>query len=377
MTERYTPRERVALILNHQEADRVPLDIGSTAGSFTNTTFKMLKKHFGITSEDLVPRPDASAAYYNDDLLEALGSDFRHIFLMPPDSWSFEPDENGTTRSEWGMEKRKIEGLTEIVSAPLKDATVDDLASYPWPDPEDPGRVRGLKERIEHLYNNTDYALASRAVSHGFFELAWELRGMENFMVDMLVDREFAEALLDKTLEIQMGLYTALLKDAGPYLQVVETADDYGMQTGPLMSVELFRELIKPRRKKLNEHIKSLAPNCKVFHHTCGSVFDLLPDLMEAGVDILNPCQPLAAKMDSEGLKKEFGNKICFHGAIDEQAALPGTIEQLEAEIEKRIDALSPGGGYIVASTSNIQDDTPLENILFYIKKVKDYGVYR
>lgn len=376
MSDKYTSRERVARILNHQEADRVPLDIGSTAGSFTNDTFIKLKKHFGIESEDIIPRPDASAAYYNDDLLDALGSDFRHVFLMPPDSWSSEPDADGMIKSEWGMEKKKIDGLTEIVSAPLSTATVSDIASYPWPDPEDPGRVRGLKERIENLYNNTDYALASRAVSHGFFELAWELRGMENFLVDMLVDPEFAEALLDKTLEVQMGLYTALLKDAGPYLQIVETADDYGTQTGPLMSVELFRNMIKPRRKKLNDHIRSLAPNCKIFHHTCGSVYDLLPDLIEAGVDVLNPCQPLAAKMESADLKKDFGDKICFHGAIDEQAALPGTLEQLNDEIEKRIDALSSQGGYIVASTSNIQDDTPLENILFYLKKVKEYGVY-
>ncbi len=376
MTQSITSRERVNRILNHQEADRVPLDIGSTAGSFTNKTFQMLKKHFGILSEDIVPRPDASAAFYNDDLLEALGSDFRHVFLMPPDAWDPHPDKDGIITSEWGMKKKKVEGLTEIISAPLAEAGIENLNDYPWPDPEDPGRVRGLKERIESLYNNTDYALASRAVSHGFFELAWELRGMENFLVDMLTDREFAEALLDRTLEIQMGMYTALLRDAGPYLQIVETADDYGMQTGPLMSLELFRELIKPRRRKLNDHIRSLAPDCRIFHHTCGSVYDLLPDLIEAGVEILNPCQPLASKMESERLKADFGDRICFHGAIDEQAALPGSLDQLGREIEKRIDALSPGGGYIVASTSNIQDDTPLENILFYIKKVKEYGVY-
>jgi uroporphyrinogen decarboxylase len=374
--DKMIPRKRVELTLGHQEADRVPIDIGSTANNFTNALFFRLKDFLGITSQDILMRPDESAAYYNDDLLEKLGSDFRHVFLMPPDNVNFKVGPDGCTVNDWGLKKRKINGLTEIVNSPLSDADMDDIDKYNWPNPGDPGRVRGLKERAKFLYEHTNYALASRAVSHGFFELAWELRGMENFLVDMAIDKEFANKLLDKTLEIQMGLYEALLKDAGSYLQMVETADDYGTQNGPIMSPAMFREMIKPRRKELNCFIKQLAPNAKIFHHTCGSVYMIIDDLIDTGIDILNPVQPLAKDMDSYMLKKKFGDKLCFHGGIDEQQALPGSKEQLEQEIKQRIDAFSPGGGYIVAPTSNFQDDTPIENILFYLEFVKNYGKY-
>ena len=119
----------------------------------------------------------------------------------------------------------------------------------------------------------TDYAIAARAVSHGFFELAWELRGMENLLMDMLIDKDFANRLMDKILEIQIGFYDVLLSACGEYLQVVETGDDYGTQRGPIMSPELFWEMIVPRRKKLNDFIRSKAPQAKIFHHTCGSVY--------------------------------------------------------------------------------------------------------
>lgn len=143
-----------------------------------------------------------------------------------------------------------------------------------------------------------------------------------------------------------------------------------------MMSPEMFREFIKPRRKELNTVINELAPKAKVFHHSCGSITKIIDDLIDTGVDILNPVQPLAVGMDSFKLKKDFGDRICFHGGIDGQKALPGSKELLEKEIKTRIDAFAPGGGYIIAPTSNFQDDTPLENIFFYIDCVKKYGQY-
>jgi len=372
-----TSRERVALAINHKQPDRVPVDMGSTASGFTNHTFFKLKEVLGVTSPDILMRPDESASYYNDELLEKLGGDFRHVFLLPPDNFEIQYKEDGTFTNELGIEKKLIAGLAQNSSCPLADAeTVEDIDKYPLPDPYNKGRVKGMKERAEHLYNNTTYAIAARSVSHGFFELAWELRGMENFFVDMMVDKKFANRLLDKTLEYQMGLYDNLLSAVGPYVQIVETADDYGTQSGPIMSPELFKEMILPRRKKLNEFIKSKAPNAKIFHHTCGSVYKLLDYIIETGVDILNPVQPLAADMDSFRLKKEFGDRICFHGAIDEQVALVGDLKTLEEEVKTRISAFAPGGGYIMAPTSNFQDDMPIENILNFVSLAKKYGTY-
>jgi len=372
-----TSRERVACILAHRKPDCVAVDMGSTASGFTNATFARLKEHFGITSPDFMSRPDESAAYYNDELLEKLGGDFRHLFLMPADSYHFSLDENGVGVSEWGIGKRSLNGMLQNCTNPLADAEEEDIDAYPWPDPWAPGRDRGLRERAEYLYHHTDYALAARAVSHGFFELAWELRGMENFLADMLADQEFASHLLDKTLEVQMGMYDVLLSACGPYVQIVETADDYGTQNGPLISPELFREMILPRRKKLNDFIRSKAPNAKIFHHTCGSVYRLLDSLIECGVDVLNPVQPGALDMDTDRLQREFGSRIIFHGGIDEQTALIGSTETLRDEMRRRVATLGRDGGYIMAPTSNFQDDMPLENILHFAEYARELGQYQ
>ena len=161
---------------------------------------------------------------------------------------------------------------------------------------------------------------------------------------------------------------------AAEYL--VETADDYGTQTGPFMSPELFREMIAPRRKKLNDFIRSKAPNAKIFHHTCGSVYLLLDDLIAAGVDVLNPVQPSAKDMQGEKLQPEFGSRIIFHGSVDEQTALVKPMEVLREKIAHQCATLGRDGGYIVAPTSNFQNDMPLENIVNFASIVHEFGTF-
>jgi len=370
-------RKRVECILAHKKPDRVAVDIGSTASGLTNPTMKRVKEYFGITSKDINFRPDESASFYNDEVLEALGSDFRHVFLMPSETANEYYNEQGVMVNEWGIEKTIKTGLSQNSSTPLANVeSVDELLSYRWPNPYAPGRNRGIKERIEYLYHNTEYALAARSVSHGIFELAWELRGMENLLCDMMLDKEFANALLDKTLEIQIGLYDVLLEDTGKYVQMVETADDYGTQKGPIMSPELFDEMILPRRKKLNDFIHSKAPQAKIFHHTCGSIYKLLPNLIESGVQVLNPVQPSAADMNTYRLQNEFGEKLIFHGGIDEQTALVYGKDILRKEMEERIASLGKDGGYIMSPTSNFQDDMPMQNIVDFAKMAKEIGMY-
>lgn len=372
-----TSRERVLMSLNHEEPDRVPIDIGSTANNFTAGLFMKLLSHYNVTTPSIIPRPDESAPYYNDELMEKMGGDFRHVFLMPSKKHSYEPDANGITTNEWGIAKREVNGMRQQISSPLANATtIAEIGSFDWPDPDEDARYKGLRERAEMLYQTTGCAIAARAVSHGIFELSWETRGMESFLVDLAMEEDIAFALLDKITELQIRMYTNYLKECGQYIHVVQTADDYGTQNGPIMSREMFCKHIKPRRKKLNDAIRKNAPNAKIFHHTCGSVVDLIDDFIEIGVDILNPVQPYAAGMDSAELKRRFGNRICFHGGIDEQRALPVSKEAIDMELKARIKAMAAGGGYIIGPTSNIQDDTSLENVLYYIEKAKEYGKY-
>jgi len=376
--DKYTHRERVSLVLEHKEPDRVPIDIGSTAASFIDSVFFKLRDHFNIKKKLEPFRPWEGAAYYDDDLLKALGTDFRHLYLLPPSDFSIIVDEDRTFRDVWGVKRRKMREQMEIAVNPLREAkTIKDIDNYPyWPNIHDIGRIKGLKERAEYLYYETEYAIASRAPSHGIFELSWELRGMDNLLVDMMLNKKFANHLLDKVLEMRIDLYDLLLTPIGKYLQIVETGDDYGSQSGPLMSPSLYREMIKPRRKKLNDFIRSKAPQAKILYHTCGSVYDLIPDIIETGVDILNPIQPSAKDMDSFKLKKEFGDMLCFHGGIDVQTSLRGSKADVEKEVKTRIKALAPGGGYILATTTNCQIDIPLENILYWLDLAKKYGQY-
>lgn len=378
-----TSRERVNRALNHQESDLVPIDIGSTAAWFTDIAYERMKEYLGLESQGDHFRLGENAGHYDDELLDLLDTDYRHVYVRPSqkdrDSWN--ASDKLTYVDEWGVRRRRVPSdyggwNWERVSYPLADATLDDLDTYPWPDSSDPLRVEGMAARAKSLWEDTDYAVAARAVSHGLFELAWELRGMEQFLVDMMLNKPFAHKLLQKILAVQIGLYGSLLDAVGPYVQIVQTADDYGSQTGPMISPALYREMIMPYRQTLNRLIRSKAPQAKIQHHTCGSVYRLLPDLIETGIDILNPVQPLAADMDPARLKAEFGEQIVFHGAIDLQEGMIGSPERVREEVVTRIKQLAPGGGYIIAPCSNFQADSTVENILTMLSTAREAGRY-
>jgi uroporphyrinogen decarboxylase len=378
-----TSRERVNRALNHQEPDLVPIDIGSTAAWFTDIAYERMKEYLGVDSHGEHFRLGENAGHYDEKLLDLLDTDYRHVYVRPSqrdrDSWN--ASDKMSYIDEWGVRRRRVPSdyggwNWERVSYPLADATMDDLDVYPWPDASDPLRVEGMAARAKSLWENTDYAVAARAVSHGLFELAWELRGMEQFLVDMMLSKPFAHKLLQKILDVQIGLYSSLLDAVGPYVQVVQTADDYGSQTGPMFSPALYREMIMPYRQELNRLIRSKAPQAKIQHHTCGSVYRLLPDLIETGIDILNPVQPLAADMDPARLKAEFGEQIVFHGAIDLQEGMIGSPERVREEVVTRIKQLAPGGGYIIAPCSNFQADSTVENICTMLTTAREAGRY-
>jgi uroporphyrinogen decarboxylase len=210
----------------------------------------------------------------------------------------------------------------------------------------------------------------------GFFEDAWMMRGFEQFLMDLLVDPEFAQALMRKILDLRKQQTGRYLELVGKYLDVVYVADDLAMQTGPLISFDTYRSLVKPLQKEYYSFVKERT-DAKLFYHCCGNVEPLLEDFIEIGVDIINPVQVSTAGMDTQRLKEIYGDRISFWGGIDTQHILPhGSVEDVKLEVRQRVRDLAPGGGFVLAPVHNIQPDVPPANIQAMVQEAKKMGQY-
>ena len=373
-------RERVLTAFDHQEPDRVPLTLGGTSSNITDKAYFKLKEYLGLKGEVKPYRYGHTGNIYDDRILDALGTDYRYLLLHHPDDSHLTYLSSSSFIDEWGVRNEVVGGYGSRVGHPLAEATLADLDDYPWPDPRRPGTQilnEGLKERAKYLYNETGYAIVARAaMSTAFLENGAWLCGYENFLMKLMLDKPFACTLIDKILDIQLAMYDTLLEGVGDYVHIVETAEDYGTQTSLLISPETYREMIMPARKKLNAFIRSKAPHAKIYHHTCGAVSKLIPDLIDSGIDILNPVQPLATGMESAELKAKWGQTLCFDGGIDTQHAMPGTVKDVEVEVARRILAFGPGGGYSLGCSNHIQDDVPPENVVALFEIARELGRY-
>ena len=322
----------------------------------------------------------------SEALLTRFGVDFRRVGLRTPDGFHPEVLPDGSWTDEWGVRKRRVAhfsprlgrevGYAELVHSPLALAGLQDLETYPWPDPADPGRYRGLAEEVRRRHAGTPYALVASAIGMGLFEQAQWLRGIENFLVDLCLHPQFARRLIQKILEFQVGVLERYLDIVGPFVEMVETSDDYGMQTGPMISPQLYRQFLQPGHRLLNKSIKDRT-EAKIFLHSCGSISPLLEDLIGAGVEVINPVQPGAREMDSRELKRRFGARVVFHGGVDEQRVLPyGSEDEVREEVRSRIAAFGPGGGYVLAPAHNLQDDVPPQNVLVMFDAAREHGRY-
>jgi uroporphyrinogen decarboxylase len=369
------PRERVVASLNHEEPDRVPLDFGSWVTSIHKGAYTNLLSFLGLETSNIRLKDWIQQLPYLDGkFLDRFGVDTRYIRPGAPEgkSWRLQRDENEThyyITDGWGVKRAmpKDGGLYyDIVvhECPLRNSTVDDLEEYNWPDPADPGFTRGIVEEAKKLREETDYAIVGDFNFESWYENCWYMRGFEQWYKDFYRNPEFVEALLDITAELHMQFLVKILDAVGEYLDVVMQGDDLAIQDGPVMSPEMYRKFIKPRQAKIFDLIKQKT-DAKLFYHCCGSVRTLIPDLIEIGVDIINPVQVSAKGMDTKELKEEFGDKICFWGAVDTQHVLPyGSQKEVKKEVKKRINDLAPGGGYILTSVHNVQSDVPPENIM-------------
>jgi len=287
--------------------------------------------------------------------------------------------ENGY-RDEWGVVRTMPPGsyYYDLTGSPLADdATMSAIASHRWPDPDDPGRYRGLRERARYLHEETGYAVVAN-LNCSFFLRCFELRGWSNFYMDLAANTEFAEALMDRYLGIRLRMAELAMEQIGEYIDVVMvSSDDLGMIDRPLISPPMYRELVKPRQKRTFDFFRERT-DAKLFYHCDGAVYPLIPDFIEIGVEALNPIQLNAAGMgDTKRLKAEFGDKLTFWGAIDTQRVLPsGTPKDVREEVRLRIGDLAPGGGYVVCSVHNIQPGVPPENVVAMFDAAYDLGRY-
>lgn len=380
MSRPMTHRQRVKTALAHAEPDRVPIDLGGTPCSSLHVgAHKKMKAHFDIpdTGETIINRV-MQTVLVDERILEYLDVDCRYVGTGPSDSAPDIEMPDNKYQDEYGVIRQKPQGshYYDLVYCPLAgEITLSDIASYKWPDPLDPGRFRGLKERVKQLKENTDYAILFR-VPGGFVHVTQYLRGFEDWFMDLRGNQKIAGALFDAAEENARLTCVEALKQVGDMVDVVVVGDDVAHQRGPICHPDLYRQMIKPRHKRLwgAIHDYTRAP---LFLHTCGSVYKILDDLIEVGVDILNPVQVAARDMDTARLKEEFGDRISFWGAIDTQWVLPqGTPDDVRAEVARRIADLAPGGGYVLNAVHNIQPDVPVENILAMFEYAKERGRY-
>ncbi len=332
-----TPRERVLRTYGHQEPDRVPICIGGVAQKLSKKAYQAVKQHLGIHDsyerESIVDELD-NVVYYHPKFLERFRVDFRevHIRRFPPEKRF----EDGSWEHELGIRlKHSSNGETvNFVSTPLREASLQEIQRYPMPDPEDPRRFEGLREEARELAEKTPYAVGCyKATLLGIFDCAWVLRGLDQFLMDLSLEPKLADALLAKTFAFNYQVYSRLLEEVGPYVQVVEFNDDLGTQENLMIAPEAYRQHLKPLHRRLVAMFHAKAPAAKVLLHCCGSIRKIIPDLIEIGIDIINPVQPLATGMDTWGLKREFGRDLCFQGGIDLQRAMKGTPVDVEKEV--------------------------------------------
>jgi len=368
-------RERILTTLEHREPDRIPFDLGSTQVTGIHVVaYERLRDYLGLPRVtpalcDVIQQ----LALPDEDVIEKLGVDVRGLFPLNSHNWNIVNRDVGDYWEyvdEWGITHRrpKVDGLYySVMRSPLADPllTPEDVRAYRFPNTGDPARIEGLREQAEQ-YRAQGKAVMLKGVLAGIFEMAQRVRGMENLLMDMASNEALAGMLFDKMLELKLAFWEMALPRLRDVVDVISEADDYGTQVSQLISPRMFRQQIKPRLAVLFARIKQLAPNARLFFHSCGNVRPLLPDFIEIGVDILNPIHITATGMEPRALKRDFGDAIVFWGGgVDTQDVLPhGTPQQVKDNVRRNIDALAPGGGYVFCAVHNIQADVPPQNIV-------------
>ena len=381
-----TSRERVIATLEGEVPDRIPCDLGSSfVTGITKIAYENLSNYLGRKAKktalcDVVQQ----LAVVDEELLKELEVDVRGLIpnMVRKHPVLEEGEDCETFTDEWGVhwKKPKDGGLYfDLVESPLSgELTEDDIERHPWPDPQAPALFDGLREKALKYFED-GYAVILESLCAGIFEMSCRIRGYEQFYEDLLLRPELACRLMDKLVECKVSFYEKAAELFGEAIQFVREGDDIGSQESLLISPALYRNYLKPRHERLFQAQKTIFPApFYVFFHSDGAIYELIPDFIEAGLEVLNPVQVTGVGMSLTRLKTEFGKNISFWGGgVDTQHVLPrGTPDEVKADVRKRIEALAPGGGTIFGAIHNILGDVPPENILAMWEVFREMRAY-
>jgi len=371
-----TSRERVMAAVSHRQPDRVPLDLGGTRNStMVVEAYEALQRHFGGAGAPRMCERMMRVVEVDEQILSALQIDTRAVF--PGTATKGRAVELGPRRYRdmWGVERVQPEGSLyyDLAASPLSgEISTSDILAYSWPDPEDPGHVAGLKERVRWIREHSDCA-AVLALPSAFVHVSQYLRGFEDWFCDFVVDAKRLEVLFDAVLDVNMRIARRQLAEVGREVDLVLCSDDLGAQRALQVSHEHYLRHIKPRHEKYFRQIHDLTP-AKLAFHSCGSVASIIEDLIEIGVEVLNPVQPMAGGMSPLELKKKYRGRLALWGGTDTQTIVPrGSVAEVKRMVEELIEQVGEGGGYIFASCHNVQPDVPLENLLAMFQHAREY----
>jgi len=389
-TKQWTSYERLVTTLHHREPDRIPFDLGGSMVTGINVrALTALRQALSLPGEAQVLDQVTQMAETGDDVRDRLGVDVRCVQPRPPsfpgpardlglvgDSYRL-IDEFGMG---WRMPKQNGH-YYDLYLSPLADCrTTKDIEQYPWPDPGDPARYENFKQRVDRVVKQEQRGVVVGRMHAGMWEHAMWMRGYEQFFMDMASNPAIVHAIMSKELEIKMAYWGRVLELLDEHTLVISTADDLGTQSGPLVSVPMYKELIWPYHCRLFEFLKRQAQTeIFIFYHCDGAIWDFIPLLIEAGIDILNPWQVNCTSMDdTRRFKREYGKDLTiWGGSCDTQSVLPfGSPQQVSDETRRRIEDLAPGGGFVFAPIHVIQGGVPPENIMAWWETLQEYGVY-
>jgi len=381
-----TPRERLLTALDHRQPDRVPIDLGGNQTGIHKFAYQKLIDLLGLKEDIVIMDAVQQLAMPSEAVLERLGVDTRYVWAGGAKSfkggivqrrrngrlWHDLTDEFGIT---WSMPD-DYPYYMDISNSPLAGMSIEQIGDYPFPKGDDPTRFEGLRDRVMQLRRQTPYPVIS-GISGVVYEICWYMRGLENLFIDMIEQPAILEAIIDRTLEFWLGWFRLFMDEVGDVVDVIMIGDDLAGQDGPLFAPKLYRSIVKPRQKRLVQYIKSRTKG-KIWYHSCGSVIEYIPDLLDNGIDILNPVQVSARGMDPRWLKATYGDKLVFWGGgIDSQHILPrATPQEVRQHVRRNVEAFKPGGGYVFNNVHNIQADVPPENVLSMFDAALEFGRY-
>ena len=367
----YTHRERVLAAFRHEQPDRVPMDLMGNASMLLDEPYLLLRDHLGLSPIPPV-RAGQPASYYDERILEHFDIDFRRVFLPVHPQVDVVHHADGSFTDPWKIRYIREGPFVNSVENPLAGiSTLAELAEYRWPRPEEMFATDGLRDTAKRLCEETDYAIVARnPLTQGFLDRACYLMGMGDFFVTIRLYPDLAQAIFDGILEVYRGVYAMFLEEVGPYVQMVETADDLGTSGSLMVSPKMYRQHIKPAEAALCAAIRERAPDAFIFRHCDGSVAPLLDDFIETGTDILNPVQTSLPGMDAAELKQQFGDRLIFHGGVE---GYEGPRDSVVEEVRRLIDAFAPGGGYVFASCNHIIEAPP-ENVVAMFETAREYS---